>query len=188
MSEFEVLVIPLSLILGLGVTSILAGLTDLIRSREQTTLHWVAISWAVSILLYCVGYFNVLYGTSTQSGAWTWIRYGPVLLQTMLMFLAAGLVFPRAAGDQVPNLLADFRKHGRLSLIPLGLLLATASYFNVLTGGVWLQPANYLNVTATILIATCFVNVRRGTAAISTTLFGVLTIVGWMFVWNQPGD
>ena len=188
MSEFEVLSIPVSLIVGLGITRILGGLINLVRARENTLLHWVPITWAISILLYCVGYFNILYDLSVRADSWTWVWYGPVLIQTMFLFLSAGLVFPRDPTDQVPDLMADFRKHGRLSLIPLGLLLGTASYFNVLQGGVWLHWGNALNLALTMLIVVCFVRVRHGPAMIPTMSFGVLTVIGWIFLFAQPGD
>ena len=39
MTEFEVLVIPISLILGLGVTTVLTGVIDALRSRRQAPIH-----------------------------------------------------------------------------------------------------------------------------------------------------
>ena len=187
MTEFEVLVIPLSLILGLGVTRVLSGFIHAVRSRGQVAMHWVPIVWGLSILMYNVGYFNVLYDLDQSTEAWTWYWYGPVLLQTILLFLSAGLVFPARSDPGVEGMLDDFAQHGRLALIPLGSLLVLAPLTNVLQGGLWLHIDNALNLLLVGLIVASF-DIRRRSAAVATSAFGLLTAVGWLFLWAQPGD
>ena len=61
MTEFELLAIPISLVLGLGITKILSGVTNAIRYRHQTKTHWFPVAWAIMILLIQVQFFFVLW-------------------------------------------------------------------------------------------------------------------------------
>ena len=189
MSEFEVLVIPLSLILGLGVTRVLAGFIHSIRSRETAAVHWLPILWGISILAYDIGYFNVLYDMDQNQPAWTWRIYGPVLFETILMFLSSGLIFPPEGGSASSDMREDFNRHGRLALIPLGVLLGTASVFNVLLGNDnrWLTPSNINNLVLTAIILYVLLGKSPADRRASAIVFLGLTIVGWLLFWSQPG-
>ena len=54
MSLFEYLSVFLSVIMGLGVTHILAGLSKTIHYRRSLKLFWVHTLWAINILIYIV--------------------------------------------------------------------------------------------------------------------------------------
>ena len=187
MTEFEVLIIPLSLILGLGVTRILTAFVHAFKYRDSGTVHWIPLLWGGSILIYLIGYFNVLFNLSQSIESWAWIQYGPVLFMSMLMFLSAGLVLPTDHNDQFTEVLEEYDKHGRFALVPLGVLLATANGINVLQGGQWFNLANYFNVLLTLVIIAAFITKRYRLKAAMAVVFFVGTILGWMLAWAQPG-
>lgn len=130
MTEFELLAIPLSLILGLGITNILSDTSDAIRDRERVPLHWLPFAWAFLIFLFQVQYFFVLWDFHEDGMVWTWPNFGPTLLNCILLYLSAGLILPGRRNSDSSSLLADFEKHGRLSLVTLALMLIAAIVLN----------------------------------------------------------
>jgi len=189
MTEFEVLLVPLSLILGLGVTEILSGLIRALRSRRKRALHWIPLTWALSILCYNILYFNVLYDQYQLGRQWTWALYGSLLSQSILIFLAAGLVFPKGESPSTRGLLADFEEDGKLALVPLGILLATAPLANRYQHDApWLGLNNVLNVLLTGMIVVMLFGGRRRLRSAISVAFALTTVLGMLFVWSSPGD
>jgi hypothetical protein len=63
----------------------------------------------------------------------TWSVFGPLLWHSILLFLAAGLVLPGPGVNDVPdNLLEDFQKHGRITLIPFAIGTLDANVLNMI--------------------------------------------------------
>ena len=187
MTEFELLAIPISLVLGLGITQILGGVTSAVRSREESPAHWLPFGWAFLIFLFQVEYFFVLWDLN-DGRSWTWSWYGPALFHTVLLFLGAGLILP-AYRERRTSLIDDFDKHGRLALVPLGMALAVAVPLNVYQhGNPWTQTANLLNVALTALIIMTMLTRNRKVQGAAALTFGALQIYGMLFVWSRPGN
>jgi hypothetical protein len=188
-SEFELLVIPLSVVLGVGVTRILGGIIHAIRHRDEASAHWVPVAWGVLIFVYNVGYFNVLWEINQRGPSWTWPLFGMQLITAVLLFLSAGLILSSDESATSLGMLGNFEKHGRLALIPLGLFLALAIPFNKWTGGPdWISPQNALNVALAALIAFVFFVQRVSWRGIGTIAFAAVSAVGWFVFWARPGD
>ena len=192
MSEFELLAIPISLVLGLGVTQILSGVTAAIRGRDQAALHWLPFVWAFLIFLFHVEYFFVIWDINQDldqaGGSWTWAWYGPSFFHAVLLFLGAGLILP-GNRDASPNLLSDFDQHGRLALIPLAMVLIVAIPLNVYQhDAAWMDLANLLNVPLALLSAFVFSSRQRGWQGLATLMFGFIQVYGMATVWSQPGN
>ena len=191
MSEFEVLLVPLSLVLGLGVTTVLSGLIRVIQQRDHLQIDWLPIVWSLSILAYLVGLFNVFYDIHSFGAAWSWGVFLLAFAQAMLMYFSAGLVFPADYRNTNGDMLDEFAATGRLALIPLGILLALAPFAN------WLQTpgpfdlqwmlSEALNVTLVVLLIFFFVSRRVFVQRTLTVLFAMLTVAGWAFLWAGPG-
>ena len=54
MGVFEYLGVLLSVIMGLGVTHILAGLSKVIHHRKTFKSYWVHTLWCINVLIYIV--------------------------------------------------------------------------------------------------------------------------------------
>ena len=202
MTEFELLAIPLSLILGLGITNILSDVSDAVRDRERVPLHWLPFAWAFIIFLFSVQYFFVLWDYFEEGMIWTWPIFGPVLLNCVILYMSAGLILPGRRNSDSASLLEDFEKHGRLALRTLGLYLLVAVFMNTLgwllldqvyvpAGGVvfWslLQEANV--ICFMLIAALCIVLFNRSYRwrVLATILFLVLQLFGMMIIWSVPG-
>lgn len=188
MTEFELLAIPLSLVLGLGITNILSDASDAIRDRERVSLHWLPFAWAILIFFFQVQYFFVLWDFHETGMVWVWTNFGPALFNCIVLYLSAGLILPGRRNSDSENLLADFAKHGRLALVALALMLFVAIFLNVYFHDArWLSPANQLNTLLLIAIGLVLSTRKIGWQAAGTLLFAAVQCYGMLMVWSVPG-
>ena len=93
MGVFEYLGVLLSVIMGLGVTHILAGLSKTIHHRRTLKLYWVHTLWAFNILVYIVIIWWGMFWWSAQQD-WSFFQFLLLILYAIVLFLAASLLFP----------------------------------------------------------------------------------------------
>ncbi len=188
MTEFELLVVPLSVVLGVGAARMLGGIIHAVRYRERAPMHWLPIAWGAFILMYIVTFFNVLWAVNNQNATWTWPLYGMQLVVAVLYFLSSGLIL---ASDEVAvelGMLGNFERHGRLALIPFGISFVLAIPFNKWEGGPdWISPQNLLNVVLVALIAFVFRTTHPSKRAAGTLAFGAVSVLGWFIFFARPG-
>ena len=93
MGVFEYLGVILSVIMGLGVTHILAGVSKTIHQRKTVKLYWVQLLWALNILIYIV---TIWWGMFWWSGLeeWSYFQFLLLILYTILLYFCASLIFP----------------------------------------------------------------------------------------------
>ena len=105
MGVFEYLGVLLSVIMGLGVTHILAGLSKTIHHRKTVKLFWVHTMWALNILIYIV---IIWWGMFWWSGQleWSFFQFLLLIVYTIILFFAASLLFPWDLPDNF-----DFEAH-----------------------------------------------------------------------------
>jgi hypothetical protein len=188
MTEFELLAIPISLVLGLGITKMLNALAIAIRNRRQIRFHWLPVAWATWIFLVSVQFFFYMWDLYEMEVPFTWDVFGPLLWHCILLFLAAGLVLPGPGVRDVPDdLLDDFQQHGRLALIPFAIVTLDSIVSNVVQyGDAWLGRANVLNMIFILLVVIAFFS-RRHLRAAATIGVGAVLVYGLAFVYSRPG-
>jgi hypothetical protein len=91
MDEFSYLSVLLSIILGLAITQILKGFRGLLQSRKRVRLYWPALAWAGLLLLIYVQTWWAMFGLRSHHD-WTFGAFAIVLLQTIVLYMLAGLV------------------------------------------------------------------------------------------------
>ncbi len=196
MTEFELLAIPLSLVLGLGITNILSDVSDAIRDRERLAIHGLPLLWAFLIFLFQVQYFFVLWDLYEAGTVWTWPNFGPALFNCIVLYLSAGLILPGRRNSDCDSLLADFEKHGRFALLTLAMMLVVAMVLNVyyfaeLEGyyGLerWLPAANVLNLALLAIILLVLLSSNLKLRVAGTAAFAVLQFYGMLEIWSLPG-
>jgi len=110
MDEFSYLSVLISVILGLGVTQILQGFRGLLLSRARIRIYWPVIAWAILLLLICFQHWWSMFGMRNRHD-WTFLQFGMVLLNAILIYMLAGLVFPDFFGEEVVDLKGSFYAH-----------------------------------------------------------------------------
>jgi hypothetical protein len=105
MGVFEYLGVILSVIMGLGVTHILAGVSKTIHQRKTVKPYWVQLLWAFNILIYIVTIWWGMFWWSGQE-EWSYFQFLLLILYAILLFLSASLIFPWDFSDGF-----DFEDH-----------------------------------------------------------------------------
>ncbi len=109
MDEFSYLSVLLSVILGLAVTQILQGFRGLLLSRARIKFYWPVTGWALLVLLVCFQNWWSMFGMRNRHD-WTFQQFAMVLVQTILIYMVAGLVFPDF-GEATVDLKESFYAH-----------------------------------------------------------------------------
>ena len=93
MEAFEYLSVLLSIVVGLGITQLLAGFGRWLEQRRTFQAWGPAIAWAAFLLLLHVQTWWTMYGMRGYE-SWNFLQFCAVLLQPILLFLLAVIVFP----------------------------------------------------------------------------------------------
>ena len=93
MSVFEYLGVLLSVVIGLGLTHLLTGLSKTIHHRDTIRPYWVQLMWVFNTALYIVAVWWGMFSWSGQS-SWGFLQFLFILLYAILLFLLASLLFP----------------------------------------------------------------------------------------------
>ena len=110
MDEFSYLSVLLSIILGLAITQILKGFRGLLQSRARVRFYWPSITWAILLLVINVQTWWAMFGLRSHHD-WTFAAFAVVLLQTILLYMMAGLVLPDFFGEGAVDLRANYYAH-----------------------------------------------------------------------------
>lgn len=141
MDAFSYLSVLISIILGLAVTQVLQGFRGLMLARSRVRAYWPALVWAVLVLVLCVQVWWAMFDLSQRPAArWTFLDFSLVLLQTVPLYLLAGLVLPDVDVERGLDLREHYYAHHRWFFSMLVLLIGV-SFVKVRTlTGVWPQP------------------------------------------------
>src|ERR1700761_2498507 len=106
MDAFSYLSVLLSIILGLAITQILMGYRGLLLARGRVRFYAPTMTWSVLLLVIAAQNWWASFGLSHHQD-WTFLQFSAVLLQTVLLYMMAGLVLP----DIPPEAPVDLREH-----------------------------------------------------------------------------
>jgi len=112
MDEFGYLSVILSIILGLSVTQLLQGLSQVINARDRVRIYWPAIGWTLLLLIIDVQAWWAMFGYRNRH-AWTFLQFAVLLLETIVLYLLAALSLPTGFGEAAIDLHANYFRHAR---------------------------------------------------------------------------
>ncbi|MDX1506785.1 MAG: hypothetical protein R3358_00805 [Woeseiaceae bacterium] len=183
MTHFEFLSVALSFVLGLAVTVLLTSLLTAFRARRETRLGWLPLTWAAYILVIQFDVWWEVYGVATME-TWSAGAFVILLLLTLLLFAAGGLILPRGLRSYPTDLDAYFEQDGKWAVAVLGVFALTAIVANVMLFDE--QPLglmNLWNLGAIAITLTVVTAKRRGIQNAFTIVYGVwVAIYIWTFV------
>jgi len=93
MSEFEFLSVLISIIIGLGVTHLLAGVGRAIHQRARTRVDTLHVVWTANVLLILVLNWWVAFSWRDETD-WSFGTFLVVILWSISMFMMAVLLYP----------------------------------------------------------------------------------------------
>jgi hypothetical protein len=107
MSQFEYIMVLLSIVLGLGITHLLLGLGSLFYRLSvhgtPVRLDWVHLVWVAFVFTWLIGFWWWDYSWSAVEH-WGLLLYMFLVLYAVCLFLLCVVLFPHQANE-----VADFR-------------------------------------------------------------------------------
>jgi len=140
MDPFAYLSVLVSIVLGLGITQLLKGFSRWLELRKAFGAFGPTIAWATFLLLVHFQTWWSMYGLREYTN-WNFMQFSMVLLQPIVLFLLAVLVFPSASSPS--QNLHDHFFHQRRWFFALFLTLIVVSLLKDLTrSGSLPEPLN----------------------------------------------
>ena len=110
MDEFGYLSVIISVILGLSITQLLQGLSQIINARERVRIYWPTIGWAILLLIVDIQAWWAMFGYRDKH-VWTFLQFTALLLETIILYLLAALLMPGIRDEEVVELRANYFRH-----------------------------------------------------------------------------
>jgi hypothetical protein len=129
-----------SIVLGLGITQLLKGFSRWLELRSSFRTFGPTIAWAIFLLLVHFQTWWSMYGMRGYAD-WSFLQFSIVLLQPIVLFLLAVLIFPSPASPH--RTLHDHFFHQRRWFFALFITLLVVSLVkDVARSGSLPQPLN----------------------------------------------
>src|SRR5687767_1802176 len=93
MTPFEYVIVLISIILGLGITTILTGVAELIKHTQSRRLYTPYIIWIVLIFVLHIQDWWVSYKLKSV-GVWTLHSFLLIIIYPINLYILAHLLFP----------------------------------------------------------------------------------------------
>lgn len=104
MTFFEYISVFVSIIVALGITQLLLGLSRLIEKPEGQRVYWVHLVWVVWLFLALLFFWWAEFSLVAIE-EWTFYAYSVVTLFATILFFLATILFPSGIHEGI-----DFRK------------------------------------------------------------------------------
>lgn len=95
MTMFEYVMVLASIILGLGITHLLAGVAEIIQHPKRAKPYWAHLVWVAYMFLMTVFWWWWQFRLQ-ETHVWTFQFYFFILCYAFIMYLLCALLFPRA--------------------------------------------------------------------------------------------
>ena len=112
MDQFSYLSVLLSIILGLAITQVLKGYRGILLTRARIRFYWPTLLWGLTLLLMFVQSWWAMFSMRERT-VWTFPIFGVVVLQTVLSYMLAAIVFPDFFGTETVDLREHYFSHTR---------------------------------------------------------------------------
>lgn len=177
MTPFEYLAVLISIVLGLGVTELLAGVQRLAHARERVRFHWLPLTWTALIFVVLVQWWWAAFGLRGQA-QWNFFSFLLILLVPVLLYLAAALVLPPEQTEGEYDLRGHYFGIHRLlfAVVATATLLETARALRAAD-----HQAARLNLAGTLLLVSLAVVRNPRYHALGTALAALL-LTGFVVV------
>jgi hypothetical protein len=112
MDQFGYLSVLLSIIVGLSLTQVLKGFRGIVLARARVKNYWPVMSWAAWLLIANVQSWWTMFQLR-EVQHWNFVSFFVVLLQTILQYMLAAIVFPDFFGEETIDLRPHYFNHTR---------------------------------------------------------------------------
>ena len=99
MTPFEHLAVLISIVLGLGLTQLLASVHRLAQARDRVRLYWLPLVWVALIFVTQVEWWWASFALRTET-VWNFFYFLFVLMSPVSLYLAAAFALPEIEPGQ----------------------------------------------------------------------------------------
>ena len=177
MSLFGFVLVMVSLVLGLGVTHVLQGISLVVRHRRTMPVDWVPLIWAATLFLLVASNWWAIW--DFRHVHWTFPTFFFVMVEPAVLYLAMTLLLPVDAAEQNLESFEAVRLPF-MSLLILFQIMTSWDGWLLGTEAFW-DPLRWAQVVLIAIFGLSAVSPRRGvqmvTAIASLLLVGFGTFV-----------
>jgi hypothetical protein len=138
---FSYLSVLISIVIGLAITQVLQGYRSLLVSRRRVRFFGPTLAWGGLLLIIAVQSWWAMFGMRLHE-RWTFLQFAIVLLQAILLYLLAALVFPDVGNEHEVDLKDHYFGQVRWFFgFGMALLIVSVGKDLILTG-LWPGPTN----------------------------------------------
>jgi hypothetical protein len=179
---FRWISVALSMILGLGVTRLLASMVVVFRSRNHATLDWVPIVWAACIFVQHLQFWWAIIELPTLIHTWTLGTFSILVSLTLLLYVSAALVLPHNELGRGESLLTSFQQDGRWALASLSAYFVVALVADMKFWGATLDKADVASLVSLTALPLGYLCLRsRRLQAIVTVAYAAACVLSaWL--------
>jgi hypothetical protein len=134
MDAFTHLSVVFSIVLGLGVTSLLSGLARIVQLRGDVRVYWPALCWAGILLVVHMQMWWTTFGLRNVPN-WTFPVFAITLLQPIMLFFISVLMLPDFDREQDLDIRSDYFRNAPWFFGALGALLVVSLARTYITFG-----------------------------------------------------
>lgn len=106
MDAFGYVSVIFSVVIGLGLSHLLTGLTELVKARERVRFYWVHLVWVALTFVGHVFLWWTMWNLR-QLRVWNFFSFLFLLLAPVIMFVAAAFLMPKVE----PGARLDLREY-----------------------------------------------------------------------------
>jgi hypothetical protein len=106
-TPFEHLAVLISIVLGLGLTHLLASVHKVIQARARVRFYWLPIVWVVLLFISQIEWWWASFALRTET-KWNFFYFLFVLLSPVSLYLAAAFALPDVETDRDYDLRAYY--------------------------------------------------------------------------------
>jgi hypothetical protein len=181
MDPFSYLSVLLSIIIGLAITQILKGFRGMLLSRARIRMYWPVLWWSILLLAMFVQSWWSMFGLRNVED-WTFQAFSIVLLQTIIEYMLAALVFPDFFGTETIDLRVHYFEHlGWFFGLMIAVLAVSLSKDLVLSGHMT-NPMNVRFHAFFIIFSLTAILVRRDWYHQALPAIGVLGFCAYVLL------
>jgi hypothetical protein len=184
MDAFNYLSVMVSVILGLGLTQLLAGVGNLVQVRRRVKLYWLHSVW---VLLLVALHLNLWWSFWSLRGVddWTYVTFVYVLFGPAMLVIASHVIMPELIDGHI-----DVRTHYFDTRLVFFALLAAAGIWGLFIESVMgRQPLmvlfRALQVLGIVLMVFCALSSSARLHALATV--AIVAMFAISIVWTRYG-
>lgn len=183
MSLFEFVLVMVSIVLGLGVTHLLQGISVVVRHRRTTRVDWLPLTWAATLFLFVASHWWASW--DFRDVHWSFPTFFFVMVEPAVLYLAITLLLPVDATEQHSESFEEVRVPF-MSLLIVFQVMATWDGWAMGTEAFW-DPLRWAQAAMIGILALSAISPRRSVQGVTAIAALVLAVFGTFVLRFLPG-